>query len=355
VGGNVGTVAVSEENSSNAVVTSATDTITLTVTGPSGYTATYSVAAVAGVATFNLSSVILPTAGTYTYTASVTLNGVSSVSAPGVVNQATPTAAVTLTPATIALLGSSVLKATLTGVTGVATPTGTVTFFDGSTSLGTCTLSAGTCSITDTTTAATTFGPHSITISYGGDTNYLTATSAAQTLTVVDFTLVAVAPTTFTILPGGTVVYSLTELPVGNTTFPNAIALTATGLPSVDTLTLTPNPITAGSGTTAFTLTAVTANSATAELQRERTLKHLAPFSLALLLLPFAGSLRRRMPRLMLALVLALAGLAAAVGVSGCGNQASGYFGHGVTNYTITVTGTSGSLTHSTSVTLTVN
>jgi len=355
VGGNVGSVTVSEENSSNAVVTSATDTITLMVTGPNSYTATYSVAAVAGVATFNLSGVSLPTAGTYTYTASVMLSGVSSVNTPGVVNKATPTAAVVPTPATIALLTSSSLKATLTGVTGVATPTGTVTFLDGSTTLGTCTLAAGTCSYTDATTAATTFGPHSITISYGGDTNYNTTTSTAATLTVVDFTLVAVAPTTFTILPGGTVVYSLTELPVGNTTFPNAIALTATGLPSADTLTLTPTPIAAGSGTTSFTLTAVTANSVNAELHRERMLKRMAPLTLALLLLPFAGRLRRRMPRLMLALLLALAGLAAAVGTSGCGNQPSGYFGHGVTNYTIVVTGTSGSLTHSTSVTLTVN
>ena len=59
--------------------------------------------------------------------------------------------------------------------------TGTVTFKNGSTTLGTGPLSGG--SVAFSTTALTT-GSHSITAAYGGDTNYNAATSGALTQTV---------------------------------------------------------------------------------------------------------------------------------------------------------------------------
>ena len=71
---------------------------------------------------------------------------------------------------------------------GVGTPTGTVTFKDGSNTLGTGTLSHGTATLTVPSTspviAALAVGTHSITASYGGDTNDLTSTSSALTETV---------------------------------------------------------------------------------------------------------------------------------------------------------------------------
>ena len=71
---------------------------------------------------------------------------------------------------------------------GVGTPTGTVTFKDGSNTLGTGTLSDGTATLTVPSTspviAALAVGTHSITASYGGDTNDLTSTSSALTETV---------------------------------------------------------------------------------------------------------------------------------------------------------------------------
>jgi hypothetical protein len=71
-GGNAGSsITVDEENTGGTTVTSATDTITLTVTGPNGYSQVYTETAVAGVATFNLGSVPLTGAGGYTYTASI--------------------------------------------------------------------------------------------------------------------------------------------------------------------------------------------------------------------------------------------------------------------------------------------
>ena len=71
-GGNGGSaITVLEENSSSAVVTTATDPITVTVTGPAGFTTkTYGPAdAIAGVASFNPSAAALTVPGTYTYTA----------------------------------------------------------------------------------------------------------------------------------------------------------------------------------------------------------------------------------------------------------------------------------------------
>ncbi len=64
---------------------------------------------------------------------------------------------------------------------GNGTPTGTVTFMDGSTSLDTATLSSG------KATFATNFlgsGSHTITVVYNGDGNFVTSTSAALSQTV---------------------------------------------------------------------------------------------------------------------------------------------------------------------------
>ena len=56
------------------------------------------------------------------------------------------------------------------------TPTGQVTFDDGSTVLGTVELNAGTASFSISTLSV---GTHSIKVVYGGDTNFKTSTSAS--------------------------------------------------------------------------------------------------------------------------------------------------------------------------------
>ena len=59
---------------------------------------------------------------------------------------------------------------------GSGTPTGTVTFYDGSTTLGTATLNGtGTASFT---TSSLSVGSHSIKVSYGGDADFKASTSA---------------------------------------------------------------------------------------------------------------------------------------------------------------------------------
>src|SRR5262249_49435242 len=75
--------------------------------------------------------------------------------------------------------GQSVtLTATLSGA---VSPTGTVTFKDGTTVLGTATVSGV---IATLATPALAMGTHAITATYGGDGNNAGATSSAITLTV---------------------------------------------------------------------------------------------------------------------------------------------------------------------------
>jgi hypothetical protein len=97
------------------------------------------------------------------------------------VSQAASAAVLTLTPSTTTEGQSVTLTATVTGVPG-GTPTGTVTFKDGMTALGTGMLLAdGTVTFS---TSALTVGAHSLAVDYGGDANYTPSTSAVVTVTV---------------------------------------------------------------------------------------------------------------------------------------------------------------------------
>jgi hypothetical protein len=70
--------------------------------------------------------------------------------------------------------------------------------------------------------------------------------------------------------------------------------------------------------------------------------------ALALVLLPFAAKLRKAASRFNKLLVLALVGATLAVGMTGCGATFKSQ------SYSLTITATSGSLSHSTAVQLTV-
>src|SRR5207244_38522 len=91
------------------------------------------------------------------------------------VNQASTTTAVT-SSANPAVFGQPVtFTATVSAVApSVGTPTGTVTFRDGTTAPGTATLTNGTATLT---TSGLSVGSHTITVVYGGDTNFLSSTS----------------------------------------------------------------------------------------------------------------------------------------------------------------------------------
>src|SRR5262249_3263658 len=70
-------------------------------------------------------------------------------------------------------------------VSGSGTPTGMVIFYDGTTNLGQGTLSTSSGKTTASfSTAGLTVGTHTITASYGGDSNFASSSSAAFTQTV---------------------------------------------------------------------------------------------------------------------------------------------------------------------------
>ena len=171
-----------------------------------------------------------------------------------------------------------------------------------------------------------------------------------------DFTISAPGATV-TVNPGGSGVYDLTVTPSGGaTTFPAAVNFSVSGLPAGATVTFLPASIDAGAEATTVTMTIHTAQLAAAGRLAAGTLaSRFAPLSLSLLLLPFAGHLRKSAKGLSrLCVVLLLLGASAALaGLSGCSSGA-GFSGKTPETYTVTVTATMGTVSRISKVTLTV-
>jgi hypothetical protein len=165
-------------------------------------------------------------------------------------------------------------------------------------------------------------------------------------------------------------VFNFTATPSAGTTFPANIVLSVSGLPEGATYTFSPTILAAGSGATQVTLTINLPQTQAASVRHTNipmaanhqnaplgyVAGRMAPFALALILLPFAGRLRRagrRMNRMLSILLFAVAGMAVVSAISGCGST-SGFFAQQQQTYTLTITGTAGSLSHSATVTLIV-
>ena len=129
-----------------------------------------------GVATFSTSS--LP-AGTDSITAVYSGDPNFTTSTSSVLSQVVLQASsTTLTSGTNpSVSGQSVtFTATVAASSGAGTPTGTVNFLDGTTTIGTGTLSSG---VATFSTSSLAVGTQSITAVYSGDTNFTTSTSSA--------------------------------------------------------------------------------------------------------------------------------------------------------------------------------
>ena len=239
-----------------------------------------------------------------------------------------------------------------------ATPTGTVSFLDGATTLASAALdSTGSASVNLSTLAV---GTHNITAVYAGNADFIGSSSVAYTETVQDFSLTMSGGTattlSATVMPGNTAVYSLQLAPTAGATFDGAVVLTLTGYPAGATYTIVPATIAIGSGPTTVTVTVTTARQASAATAAKHDSEFPKPLMLAFCL-PLLGmrKLRRalRMQMKTSALMLVLMAILAVAGMTACGSN-SGYFTQPPQTYPMTLTGTSGALHHSVTLDLTV-
>jgi hypothetical protein len=234
------------------------------------------------------------------------------------------------------------------GSTG--TPTGTVTFFDGTTPLGTAALTHGVANFSTSTLASG--ATHSLTASYSGDTNFtLSDSGAAMSVSVgaSGFSFTLTGSGSQKVVPGSSVGYTFQVSPTSEA-YPAAVSFAATGLPEGAAAVFSPSTVAADGGAQPVTMTVRTA----------ATPKTSAPFknttvAMSLLLMPVLGLGRRRARLLRIALLLG-SGIAATV-LSGCG-ASNGFFDRAreqaSQSYSITVTATSGSATQTSVVTLVV-
>ena len=228
-----------------------------------------------------------------------------------------------------------------------STQTGTMTFFDGSTPIGTANIAEGAATITTTALAA---GAHSITAAYSGDSNYGPGTSSTLTENIQDFTLAFMDGTsgTASVPAGGQAVYKLVITPVGGATLPAGVTLALPNIPLGMASTFSPSTLAAGTGTATVTLEVTLPEASTVERLRGPLSGGALPVALGLILVPFAGRMRRGRAGLTRLVVVAALSAALALGMMGCGGKLSSE------NLSLTVTAASGSLSHSVAAQLTV-
>ncbi len=193
--------------------------------------------------------------------------------------------------------------------------------------------------------------------------NYAAATATASFTVAAGFSLtsgsgIGSTSGTATVAPGAAATFTLTLSPGGAATYPDALTLSATGLPPGATATFSPATIPAGSAATPVTLTIQTSNNQTAGNEKPFSGGPLAPVTLGFFLLPLAGmkSVRRglrQMPRLTVALAIMILSLGSVLGLSGCGgNDAANQTAK---SYTVAVTATDVTTGAHSSVNVTLN
>lgn len=331
------------------------DTVGSTAVSLNGGTA---VALSGGAAT--LTGVTLSGAGTHTITA--TYAGVlgsfqaSSNSTTVEVSAGLDTPSVVVTSSANPAMASSAVTFTATVSGSGETPTGTVTFRDGSTQLGSGTLASGAATYTTSSLAG---GVHSITAVYSGDSSYATRTSSALSQVVHDFTwsLPSGGSASATVTAGGTASYGLVVAPSSGTTLPAEVTLAVTGLPTGAVATFNPPSLAAGAGTSDVTLSVrVPAQTAVVQFGGSSNLLAIAvsPMMLGWLLLPGRGKMRQAAGKRGRAagLLLLLVTCAMLTALTGCGGGSRTVAP--ARTYALTVTATCGSVSHSTNLSLTV-
>jgi uncharacterized repeat protein (TIGR01451 family) len=240
-------------------------------------------------------------------------------------------------------------------------PTGTVSFYDGTTLLNAAPIANGSATYVPSALAG---GAHSITAVYGGDANFTTSTSSAVVETVgssPDFTLTPTGAVTQTVIHGKVATYTFALQPQGGT-FASQVTLSASGLPDGATAVFTPATVVSGGTSTTVSLAIQTPalNSTSTSSMSSPVRAPFLPISAALFLLPLLRNRRvratfGRAPRTLFSAIFLLIAGAAILGLAGCGS--GDHDPNSSQTYTITVTASAAGTTilqHTATVTLIV-
>jgi hypothetical protein len=262
------------------------------------------------------------------------------------------------TSATNPNLGANVtFTATVTTVGSQTAPTGTVTYKDGVTTLGQSSF-LNNSTVTTFQTSTLAVGPHTITAQYSGDVTYIGSTSSAVTVTVVSVPpdyQVSIPNGSATVAAGQPATYNISVTPQGG--FAGTISFSCAGLPTAATCSFNPATLTPSGSAASTTLTiATTARTVASALPVSGTTLA-AITGIGFLGIVFMGVPARRRRSLRWAGMMLL-GLAIVFGVASCGGGGGTPIqtvtGTPVGTFNVTVSATSGTTTHTSVITLTV-
>jgi subtilase family serine protease len=308
------------------------------------------------VATFSTSTLAVSTHPiTAQYGGDSKFSSSSSTNIAQVVN-AKPTTASLLSSLNPSIGGQSVTFTATIASTAGGTPTGAVTFLDGATPLGTGGLSGS--GVATFTSLALSVGAHSITASYSGDASFAisTAPAVSETVSVAGFAPVPSAMVT----AGNSVQINLTAFAAAgsNLTF----ALSCVGIPAKSTCAFSPSSVSPGAPPTGTSIQLTFGTSSSALPPGPSRPKPwlwiamgiLAAIATLLGMTHFPSALKRKNVPAFATCVAIVALATILVGCGGPTTTTPPYTGTAKGAATFTVTGTSGTATISTQVTVTI-